>query len=34
IHRLGKRLTVINPSNFTMADAEAFMTGTKVPEAA
>ncbi|AYD03886.1 fructose ABC transporter ATP-binding protein (plasmid) [Neorhizobium sp. NCHU2750] len=33
IHRLGKRLTVINPKDYTMSDAVAFMTGAKVPEA-
>jgi fructose transport system ATP-binding protein len=27
IHRLGKRLTVINPKNYTMSDAVALMTG-------
>ena len=32
IHRLGKRLTVINPKDYTMSDAVAFMTGAKVPE--
>jgi fructose transport system ATP-binding protein len=31
IHRLGKRLAVINPKEFTMSDAVAFMTGAKVP---
>jgi fructose transport system ATP-binding protein len=31
IHRLGKRLAVINPKDFTMSDAVAFMTGAKVP---
>ena len=34
IHRLGKRLTVIKPGDYTMADAVAFMTGAKEPEAA
>ena len=34
IHRLGRRLTVINPKDYTMSDAVAFMTGAKVPEAA
>ena len=29
IHRLGKRLCVINPKDYTMADAVAFMTGAK-----
>jgi fructose transport system ATP-binding protein len=32
IHRLGKRLTVINPKDYTMSDAVAFMTGAKSPE--
>lgn len=32
IHRLGRRLCVINPKDYTMADAVAFMTGAKVPE--
>jgi fructose transport system ATP-binding protein len=31
IHRLGKRLTVINPKEYTMSDAVAFMTGAKAP---
>ena len=31
IHRLGKRLCVINPKDFTMSDAVAFMTGAKTP---
>jgi fructose transport system ATP-binding protein len=31
IHRLGKRLCVINPKDYTMADAVAFMTGAKAP---
>ena len=31
IHRLGKRLTVINPKDHTMSDAVAFMTGAKAP---
>jgi fructose transport system ATP-binding protein len=31
IHRLGKRLCVINPKEHTMSDAVAFMTGAKVP---
>ena len=31
IHRLGKRLAVINPKDYTMSDAVAFMTGAKVP---
>jgi fructose transport system ATP-binding protein len=29
IHRLGRRLTVINPKDYTMSDAVAFMTGAK-----
>jgi fructose transport system ATP-binding protein len=33
IHRLGKRLCVINPKDFTMSDAVAFMTGAKQPPA-
>ncbi len=31
IHRLGKRLTVIDPKQYTMSDAVAFMTGAKEP---
>ena len=31
IHRLGKRLCVIDPKQFTMSDAVAFMTGAKMP---
>jgi fructose transport system ATP-binding protein len=31
VHRLGKRLCVINPKDFTMSDAVAFMTGAKTP---
>jgi fructose transport system ATP-binding protein len=31
VHRLGRRLCVINPNDFTMSDAVAFMTGAKVP---
>jgi fructose transport system ATP-binding protein len=31
IHRLGRRLCVINPKEFTMSDAVAFMTGAKLP---
>lgn len=34
VHRLGKRLTVIDPKNHTMSDAVAYMTGAKEPEAA
>jgi fructose transport system ATP-binding protein len=32
IHRLGKRLCVIKPGDYTMSDAVAFMTGAKEPE--
>ncbi len=32
IHRLGKRLCVINPNNYSMSDAVAFMTGAKLPD--
>ena len=31
IHRLGKRLCVINPKEYSMSDAVAFMTGAKEP---
>lgn len=31
IHRLGKRLCVIDPKDHTMSDAVAFMTGAKEP---
>jgi fructose transport system ATP-binding protein len=31
IHRLGRRLTVIDPKAYTMSDAVAFMTGAKAP---
>jgi fructose transport system ATP-binding protein len=31
IHRLGKRLCVIRPKEFSMSDAVAFMTGAKEP---
>ncbi|MBR3372120.1 MAG: sugar ABC transporter ATP-binding protein [Rhodobacteraceae bacterium] len=34
VHRLGKRLCVINPKEYTMSDAVAFMTGAKHPETA
>jgi len=34
VHRLGKRLCVINPKEHTMSDAVAYMTGAKHPEAA
>ena len=32
VHRLGKRLCVINPRDHSMSDAVAYMTGAKVPE--
>lgn len=32
IHRLGKRLCVINPKDYSMSDAVAFMTGAKTPQ--
>jgi fructose transport system ATP-binding protein len=31
IHRLGRRLCVINPKDYSMSDAVAFMTGAKAP---
>ncbi|HPG21273.1 MAG TPA: ATP-binding cassette domain-containing protein [Amaricoccus sp.] len=31
VHRLGKRLCVIDPKDYTMSDAVAFMTGAKAP---
>jgi fructose transport system ATP-binding protein len=31
VHRLGRRLCVINPKEHTMSDAVAFMTGAKEP---
>ena len=34
IHRLGKRLCVIDPADYSMSDAVAFMTGAKAPPAA
>jgi fructose transport system ATP-binding protein len=34
VHRLGKRLCVIDPKNHSMSDAVAYMTGAKVPEEA
>ncbi|OAN77072.1 sugar ABC transporter ATP-binding protein [Sulfitobacter sp. EhC04] len=34
VHRLGKRLCVIDPKEHTMSDAVAFMTGAKEPQAA
>ncbi|MCX7346140.1 MAG: ATP-binding cassette domain-containing protein [Alphaproteobacteria bacterium] len=33
IHRLGRRLCTINPKDFSMSDAVAFMTGAKEPPA-
>ncbi|NNU81816.1 sugar ABC transporter ATP-binding protein [Halovulum dunhuangense] len=33
IHRLGKRLTVVNPSDISMSDAVALMTGAMKPDA-
>ena len=33
IHRLGRRLCVINPKDYSMSDAVAFMTGAKTPPA-
>jgi fructose transport system ATP-binding protein len=33
IHRLGRRLCVVRPKDFTMSDAVAFMTGAKEPPA-
>jgi fructose transport system ATP-binding protein len=32
IHRLGRRLCEINPKDYSMSDAVAFMTGAKLPE--
>lgn len=32
IHRLGRRLTVIKPGDYSMSDAVAFMTGAKEPD--
>jgi len=34
IHRLGQRLCVIKPGDYTMSDAVAFMTGAKEPDLA
>ena len=34
IHRLGRRLCVIRPGVYSMADAVAFMTGARVPDGA
>ena len=33
VHRLGRRLCVVNPKDYTMSDAVAFMTGAKEPPA-
>jgi fructose transport system ATP-binding protein len=33
IHRLGRRLCVIRPKDYSMSDAVAFMTGAKEPPA-
>lgn len=33
VHRLGKRLCVIKPGDYTMSDAVAFMTGARQPDA-
>lgn len=33
VHRLGKRLCIINPKDYSMSDAVAFMTGAKEPPA-
>ncbi|WP_227268676.1 ATP-binding cassette domain-containing protein [Roseobacter weihaiensis] len=32
VHRLGKRLCVIDPKDHSMSDAVAYMTGAKVPD--
>ncbi len=32
VHRLGKRLCVINPQEHSMSDAVAYMTGAKMPD--
>lgn len=32
VHRLGRRLTVIDPKEHSMSDAVAYMTGAKMPE--
>ena len=34
IHRLGRRLAVIDPKQHSMSDAVAYMTGAKIPEGA
>jgi fructose transport system ATP-binding protein len=33
IHRLGKRIAVIDPKNYSMSDAVAIMTGAMKPPA-
>lgn len=33
VHRLGKRLCMVDPKDYTMSDAVAFMTGAKEPPA-
>lgn len=33
VHRLGRRLCTVNPKDYTMSDAVAFMTGAKEPPA-
>jgi fructose transport system ATP-binding protein len=33
IHRLGRRLTVIDPKEYSMSDAVALMTGAMRPKA-
>ena len=32
IHRLGRRLCVIDPKEYSMSDAVAFMTGAREPD--
>ena len=32
VHRLGRRLCVIDPKKYSMSDAVAFMTGAKEPD--
>ncbi len=33
VHRLGKRLCVVDPNNYTLSDAVAFKTGANEPPA-
>ena len=33
VHRLGRRLAVIDPAEHSMSDAVAYMTGAKTPDA-